>query len=246
MTPIRHLMVTGSTNADARQAFMAEGARTPLWIIADRQTEGTGRRGRTWYHGSGNFAGTLLWPIASDDLKSPALFSFITGLAVADASIEAGAPADALRLKWPNDVLLRRRKLAGILCELVTEGEDRAVAIGIGVNLVSRPEGTDHDEATALCAVTGHFPTPRDFCHALDEAFRRYWAAYKAEGFAPVRSAWLEKAGGLDETLTVRCQSSTQIGIFRGIDNDGALLLEVAGTTERVTAGDVFLGPGSV
>lgn len=244
-TPIRHLPETGSTNKDARDAFETEGVREPLWILTDRQTAGTGRRGRTWHQGEGNFAGTLLWPISADALKIPSVFSFIAGLAVAETVAESGIVPDRLSLKWPNDVLLDGRKLAGILSELSTAGEKQAILIGIGVNLWDVPTDAP-EEAIALSKSSGGAPSARHFAERLDGHFRHFWSLFEAQGFSAIRQAWLSRAAGIGQPLTVRRHDTTQDGHFRGIDEDGALLLETEQGVERITAGDVFLGAGNV
>ncbi|MEM9232665.1 MAG: biotin--[acetyl-CoA-carboxylase] ligase [Pseudomonadota bacterium] len=245
-TPVRHAPETGSTSVDARTAFEREGVRGPLWFTADLQTAGTGRRGRSWVHHPGNFAGTLLLPVERDQLRHAPVFAFIAALGVAEAVTDAGATASEVMVKWPNDVLLRGRKLAGILSELLTAGAEHAISIGIGVNLTAAP-GEDVATAISLAGASDRSPPdPVIFRESLDRALVTWWQRFRDEGFAPVREAWLARAAGLGGPITVRLHDQTREGIFAGIDEDGALLLGLPGGTERVTAADVFLGPGRV
>ncbi len=92
LTPAQHREETKSTNLDARSAFAA-GEQGPYWYTATRQTAGVGRRGRPWVQDVGNFAGTLLWPIDQADLRRPALFSFVTAIALCDALEAIGVPS---------------------------------------------------------------------------------------------------------------------------------------------------------
>ena len=96
-TPAHHREETGSTNIDARNAFAA-GTRSAHWYTATRQTAGVGRRGRPWVQEDGNFAGTLLWPIAQEDLRRPALFSFVAAIALCDALEKLGVPSADIKV----------------------------------------------------------------------------------------------------------------------------------------------------
>lgn len=243
-TPIRQLEETDSTNAEAARLFEQRGADGPLWLLARRQTAGKGRRGRSWFQGEGNFAGTLLWPVAREGLKIPCAFAFMAALAVAEAAEAHGVPADRLALKWPNDVLLDGRKLAGILCELLTRGDAHALAIGIGVNLEAVPEEASDIASSVAHAISGAPPSAERFGEALDARFRSHWRAFEGEGFAVIRAAWLKRAAGLNAPLTVRQDDSRRDGRFHGIAENGALLLEEGGKITPITAGDVFLGSG--
>ena len=124
-----------STNSEARRRAEA-GEQGPLWISADRQTAGRGRRGRAWTSGEGNLAATLLLRPGTPAPVTGQL-SFVAALATAEMAAQF-APQAAITVKWPNDVLGAGKKLAGILLE----GGADWLAIGVGVNLTSFPEGT--------------------------------------------------------------------------------------------------------
>jgi BirA family biotin operon repressor/biotin-[acetyl-CoA-carboxylase] ligase len=227
----------GSTNAEALVRARA-GERGPLWISAATQTGGRGRRGKSWISPPGNLYATLLLTEPSPPALAPQL-SFVAGLAVRDAVI-ACAPGAALNLnlKWPNDLLLTGRKLAGLLIE--AESQPRfSVAIGIGVNCVSHPADTGYG-ATDLCA-NGVIITAQRLLTELAAAMNArltQWAA--GAGFSTIRSDWLERAASLGETIMVRLPERQLTGIFEGIDTDGRLLLATPNQTETVAAGDVF------
>ena len=149
----------------------------------------------------------------------------------------------ALKVKWPNDLLLGGAKLAGILIE----GENApalAVAIGIGVNCAHHPDDTPFP-ATDLAAA-GALVTPEQMLAALAEAMQRrltQWA--RGEGFAAIRADWLKRAAGLGEEIRVRLPEREFSGLFWGLDDAGRLLVQQAGVVTPVTAGEVF-GFGSV
>src|SRR5882672_11001128 len=147
----------GSTNAEAL-ACVREGARGPLWITADRQTAGRGRRGNVWNSPPGNLYASLLLIGAAPAARLPEL-CFVAALALRDA-VGAAAPSLAARLnlKWPNDLLLDGAKIAGILIEAESVGDKTVTVAGIGVNCAHHPAGT-HYPATSLAA-SGAAVTP--------------------------------------------------------------------------------------
>ena len=151
----------------------------------------------------------------------------------------------ALRLKWPNDLLHERAKLAGILLESsgVAGAEVAWVAIGMGVNLAVHPEGLEYP-ATSLAAMGVSGVTPDDALAALDAAFTRWLAVWReVQGFAAIREAWLKRAEGIGGRIAVRLASGTVEGTFEGLAPDGALQLRLDdGSLNLVSAGDVFFG----
>ena len=147
--------------------------------------------------------------------------------------------------KWPNDVLLNGRKVAGILLESSArpDGALDWLVVGVGVNVRGHPEETEFP-ATDL-----HFEgTPREVMEVdVLEAFAKHFLAWVNrwldDGFAPVRQAWLGHAHALGQTIDVRLPRETLTGSFRDLDERGALVLDVPGAGPRViTAGDVYFG----
>jgi len=239
-----------STSAFAKTQIDAGIPPTgPVWITADVQTGGVGRRGRAWHQAPGDFAGTL---IINPDARLGALsvYSFIAALAVRDAiatHLDPRARA-SVKTKWPNDILIDRKKVAGLLLELHRhQGRDH-LAIGIGINVVSHPSDTPYP-ATDLTAHGAPCDTQM-LVAAIDEQFN-LWCGYGlSHGFGIIRNAWLETAAGLGEAITVRLPDREVKGIFRTIDQNGALVLAVSkGAAERgereivIDTGDVFLSP---
>lgn len=226
--------VIDSTNEEARR--LAEAGETgPLWIVAHEQTGGRGRRGRTWVSQPGNlFATLLLSPPGS--LEQRAQISFVAGLAAAEM---IAAFAGDVTLKWPNDVLLKGCKVAGMLLESVGLS---ALAVGFGVNLAHFPQQTEFP-ATSVAKVAGSAPAPDDALARLAARWDAWYEVWTRDGFAPVRAAWLARASGLGERIRVRLMDREMNGVFENLDDNGALLLRQAdGALARVTAGDVFFG----
>ncbi len=174
-----------------------------------------------------------------------AQLSFVTALAVADTA-SRWAPADLVRLKWPNDVMLGGAKVSGILIESGQTGEGGLwLAIGVGINLAGAPEGIDYpatDLASRLLA--GREPPGQDEAMAaLAEQMAARLAQWSQSGFVPVREAWLERAYALGQQCVARVGEGALRGVAEGLDVDGALLLRLdSGEVRRITAGDVFFG----
>jgi BirA family biotin operon repressor/biotin-[acetyl-CoA-carboxylase] ligase len=232
----------GSTNSEALARARA-GERGPLWITARTQTAGRGRRGRTWVSEPGNLYATLLLADPAPPERAAQL-SFVAALAAHDA-IAARAPALNRRLgfKWPNDVLLDGAKLAGILIE--AEGtRPLLVAVGIGINCRHHPAATGYP-ATDLAAA-GAAVTVEDLFRALSDAMLHRLGEWDA-GFAPIRAAWLARAGGLGGELTARLGTRELSGRFETLDDAGRLVLRLPdGAVETIAAGEVFpVAPGA-
>ena len=245
-----------STNATALEAARA-GASAGTVVWARRQTEGRGRRGRNWESFDGNlYVSIILRPQVS--LATAAQLGFAGALAVAEA-IEMLAPSGpAVALKWPNDVLVRGRKIAGVLLESYIEPDGRlaALVLGVGVNVAAHPgdgnTGDGHPVDGAMYPTTALQAEPgaghvgaEALLSALIRAFDGWYGSWRTAGFAPLRAAWLARAKGLGTPVAVRLPRETRHGIFQDLDETGALCLAAAnGRIDRIHVGDVFFGEG--
>lgn len=230
-----------STNEEVRR-LAASDAPAPLWVRADRQTAGRGRRGRVWQSPPGNLLATLLLK-PDRPAGECAQLSFVAALAVVD-TVARVLPSSDIRVKWPNDVLADGRKIAGILLESASGGERVPpwLAIGIGVNLAHHPEDAEFP-AVSVAALGAAPPSPRDALLHLAASFSKWYDIWRADGFAPIRDAWLARAAKLGERIRARLTNEETAGVFEGIDETGALILrEAQGRTRLIAAGDVFFG----
>jgi BirA family biotin operon repressor/biotin-[acetyl-CoA-carboxylase] ligase len=237
---VRHLSydTLGSTNAEAL-ALARAGERGPVWITAKTQSAGRGRRGKNWVSPPGNLYATLLLAEPAPPPQAAQL-SFVAGLAVRDAIAAcAGALGDRLALKWPNDVLVGTAKVAGLLIE-AENAPVFAVAIGIGVNCVSHPDGTPYP-ATDL-ANEGARVTTQTLFAALAAAMQARLAQWQGGAdFPAIRRHWLKHAAGLGEFIRVRLPERELHGRFMGLDENGRLLVQPeTGPHLKITAGEVF------
>ncbi|NJC88055.1 MAG: biotin--[acetyl-CoA-carboxylase] ligase [Desulfuromonas sp.] len=243
---IRYFTETDSTNRQA-YALGEAGAGEGMIVIADRQSAGKGRLGRTWISppGVNLYLSVLLRP-PLPPYAAPQL-TFLSALAVsrAIAAVTGLAPTH----KWPNDVLLDGFKVAGLLNEMSAESDRiRFVVLGIGVNLNMTADQFPADlraPATSLLLAGGR-PVPRAlFGRTLLEQLDSLYAEYLRHGPAPIMAAWEAHCDLVGKAVTVDEGSGTALrGTVVGIDRDGALLLTLAdGSTERILAGDVRLLP---
>jgi BirA family transcriptional regulator, biotin operon repressor / biotin---[acetyl-CoA-carboxylase] ligase len=234
--------VLGSTNTEAL-ALANQGERGPVWVTAERQTAGRGRRGRTWVSQPGNLHASLL---LTDPAPAErwAQLSFVAALAIHDAIVAVAASlAPRLAIKWPNDLLLDGAKFAGILIEgQGGGGAGNAVAVGIGVNCANHPTDTDYP-ATDLA---GAAVKPDALLGALSVKMVARLAQWNAgEGFSAIRREWLARAAGLGEDVRVRLPDREITGRFEALDEAGGLKLRLPdGAVTTVAAGDVFLRNG--
>lgn len=239
----RHVLPTvDSTNAHALR--LAPSMSGPAWFLGLEQTAGRGRRARAWASPAGNFHATLLM-FPTEPPAQVALRSFAAALALRDALAGLTGLPGALGLKWPNDVLLNGAKVAGILLESSgAAGRVQALAIGIGVNLIAHPDASLMEEgalpAVSVLSETGLRLTPEAMLNALAPAYARWEAVFKAQGFAPLRDAWLAHAARLGEPIRARTGTATHHGVFQTIDADGNLILSTATGVLPIPAAEVF------
>jgi BirA family biotin operon repressor/biotin-[acetyl-CoA-carboxylase] ligase len=235
------LETVDSTNEEAKR-LAREGAEDGTLVWAREQTQGRGRSGRGWTSPPGNlYLSLVLRPDCAP--ADAAQLGFVAALGAGAALAGVMPPMIDLRYKWPNDILLNRRKAAGILLETESAGADRLewLILGLGINVARRPSDTAfpatslHEEGAAEATV-----------EAVLEAFSRHflnWVnRWLDDGFAPVRAAWRKSAISLGEAIRVRLPQGELEGIFEDVDADGALLLRMGGAVRRITAGDVFFG----
>ncbi len=236
---------TDSTNLQAR-LLAEQGAEDGTVVIADQQSSGKGRMGRYWVSPAGVnlYLSVILRP--DIQLRNATQMTFLTAVAVAEA-IEASGEFSP-QLKWPNDVLLGDKKIAGLLNELNAETEQiHFMILGIGVNLNMTEEqfpANLRSPATSLLVAGGEVVPRLDFARNLLQRIDHLYALYLDQGFAPILSGWEKRCNMLGKKVEVDYQHSRLTGTVKGLDDAGALLLQLPnGAEERVLAGDVRLLP---
>jgi BirA family transcriptional regulator, biotin operon repressor / biotin---[acetyl-CoA-carboxylase] ligase len=230
----------GSTNDEAKR-LACGGAPAGTLVWARQQTAGRGRLGRPWSSPPGNlYVSLILRPDCP--VSRAAQLGFVAALAVGGA-LRALLPAvEGLAYKWPNDVLVNGRKLGGVLLEAETTTPDRPalVILGVGVNLLTSPHDTEFP-ATSVAEEGLRALSPPVVLEAFAEQFQSWYERWSAEGFTPLRAAWLaDAAAARGEPLRVRLPTATLLGRFHDIDHEGNLLLDCAEGCRRIAAGEVF------
>jgi BirA family biotin operon repressor/biotin-[acetyl-CoA-carboxylase] ligase len=228
----------GSTN-DVATALAAAGAAEGFVVVAAQQTAGRGRRGRTWFSPplGGLYVSVVLAPARSAaPARAAALVTLAAGVALAEAvETVAGLRPD---IKWPNDLFVGRRKLAGILAE--GSGMD-AVVLGYGINvgpMVYPPELADR--ATSLELELGRSIDDASLCAESLAALAARYDDLLHGRFDAILDAWrLRAPGARGARVAVETSSGTTNGITAGIDDAGALLVQIGDRVERIVAGEV-------
>lgn len=230
---IRRIETTTSTNDDAKNVAASGGAEgVVFWAL--RQTAGRGRQGRSWESPPGNlYFSVLLRPPVSS--QKWGCYSFVVGLAVAEV-VRALLPEASIELKWPNDVLIDGKKISGILLE----GGEGWLVVGVGLNVLHVPDAPIYP-VTSLVAEGEDIPASEEILDRLLGRLDAWYERMNAEGFAPIRSAWLSLARkGVLRVRLPRGGGEIQ-GEFLDLDPDGALRLRLEdGAERRISAGDIL------
>jgi BirA family biotin operon repressor/biotin-[acetyl-CoA-carboxylase] ligase len=231
-----------STNEEARRRALI-GDSDRLWIVANEQTAGRGRHGRAWISPRGNLHASALM-IDPCPRQAGSQLGFVAGVALARAASDLGATD--VGLKWPNDLMYRGAKCAGILLEGFGLGSGRtACVVGIGVNCAQAPEGLGY-ATSCLTRAGGQAVAPGELFERLIERFDGVLDEWRAgEAFDRIRAAWLDYAVGLGERIAIRNGSGQREGVFEGIDAAGRLLMHSEHGLDAVEAADVWILPRS-
>jgi BirA family biotin operon repressor/biotin-[acetyl-CoA-carboxylase] ligase len=229
-----------SSTSDLCRALAEQGEREGLAVLALRQTQGRGSRGRAWHSPAGNLhLSVLLRP--REWARCAGQWALLTGVALRQTVADLAPQRAALRLKWPNDLLLDGRKLAGILIDSSADEAGRLdwLVVGIGVNLAHAPPLTGR--TTAALAELIAPPSPAAVAERLLARLDQWRRIRRREGFAAIRAAWLAHGPRMDEAVTLKLADGLVEGAFAGLGDDGGLRLRVGGAVRAFSTGDVLL-----
>ncbi|MBA3016796.1 MAG: biotin--[acetyl-CoA-carboxylase] ligase [Proteobacteria bacterium] len=234
---------TDSTNTRAKE-LAAQGAPEGTLVIAEKQTEGRGRRGRSWFSppGGGIYFSLILRPVISPG-ETPKI-TLMTAVVLAETLISLMKLK--LRIKWPNDILVNGKKLAGILTEISTEMDAvNYIIVGLGLNVNTQFEKFPQDikgNATSILIENGkQFPRVKLIQHYL-KLYEIYYDMFKNNDFEPIMKRWRELADIIGKQIRVDVIGKTHIGKVVDVDNDGVLILkDDQGRLQRIFSGDVTL-----
>ncbi|NKB21981.1 MAG: biotin--[acetyl-CoA-carboxylase] ligase [Alphaproteobacteria bacterium] len=233
-TPLFSYDCLDSTNSEALRLIASGDAYDGAVVVADRQSAGRGRRGAVWESPPGNLYLTLVTQVS--DRYAAGQLAYVASLAVRDAVTKLTGETSELSCKWPNDLLLKRKKLSGILIEALHE----FYVVGIGIN-ISSVSPRVADKAISLADIDLTIEAPDLLAHTLS-AFQHWNSTWRVSGFLPVRKAWLDVAYGIGNPIIARFPDGTdEQGNFQGIDGKGALVLERDnGSTRTIAAAEIF------
>jgi len=233
-----------STN-DRAMELASEGVPHGTTVLADNQSYGRGRLGRTWVSPAGKniYTSVILRPDGLDPQRA-GMLPLLCAVAVAEA-LKSHTGIEA-RIKWPNDILASGKKLGGILCEMRVEpGRVNHTVAGIGINVNMEDSDFPSDLkklATSLRIETGTRQRRTPILASVIDALSQWFDRFMAEGGGPVALAWRERSATLGRSVRVVTSRDTLSGTARDIDEDGALLLELPGGKIRaISSGDVEL-----
>lgn len=251
--PLHFFDVIDSTNTYAMQ-LAREGASEGTVVVADTQSGGKGRLGRAWVSPAGVnlYCSTILRPSVPAEFAPQ--MNLVAAVAVAEAIVEVCGITPTI--KWPNDVLLKGKKVCGILSEMQTSqtSEDtlKAIVVGIGVNLNVRRDAFPEElreKASSVLLSTGELVERGVFAASLLTHLEQSYFLWAQEGFTVLRAAWERYASDLiGKHIAVAAPERVVSGRVLGIDTDGALLVREQSTNacRRIVAGDVTVIDGYI
>lgn len=217
------------------------GRKLNLAVLTDSQTAPRGSRGREWVEPTGNLALSFLyWP--SFSVKDVCWVPFIASLALYDAIDALCGTSEDLYIKWPNDLLFKNKKIAGILIESHVEYPDilEWLVLGFGLNICSAPIIEGKELGCLKDFVTGDLPQAVEVSKKIQE-YLTYWIECLIQGKALfIRDAWLQRSLPLDTSLIVKQGNYSYKGIYKGVDQQGFLLLQTPTALESFSAGELF------
>jgi len=225
--------ITQSTNDDAI-AYSEHACCEKFIILAEQQLKGRGRRGRCWLGEKGNLFVSLglVYP-----LERCGDLAFVTSLAIVK-TILALSPQEDIKIKWPNDVLIRNNKISGILIE---KGAQDYLIIGIGINIASSPELDNVVYGATSLKDINISISRHDFLKLMINNFDLLMAENIRCGFASIRNKWIQYAAAIGQEIKIMQEQNEKRGIFTDIDDDGRLLLQTDENIEKISAGDIFI-----
>ncbi len=233
---IKYFKETESTNIIARE--IARSVKEGTVIIAESQTHGRGRMGRKWISPEGGLWLSIILKPEIEPLHAPRI-TFLAGLAVAKTISSYGLVA---RIKWPNDILIKGKKVSGILTEMeagIDQIDYCIVGIGIDANVDTElfPEEI-RESSTSLKKELGKSINRVEFVQGLLERFEALYLRFKSDGFSSILEEWRNISATIGEWVKVTTRTRIIYGEAIGVDGEGALILETdEGKLEKIIAG---------
>ncbi len=237
---ITHRVSIDSTNQEAMRQAKQGTASGSVWI-ADEQTAGRGRLGRTWHTMPQSLAMSIMLRPTCPAEHMPQL-SLVTAVALHAALSHY---SDHVRIKWPNDVWIQGKKVSGILTEMCTQGRQvAAVVLGIGVNIQAPSTGWPDDIVQQVTDVQSHHKhsvSRAEVASRILQSLDAWYDTFLQQGFAPIRQAWWQAHIASGQYVRAASGNGYIEGIAQALDDDGALLVYADGKLHRISSGEVLL-----
>jgi len=231
---IKHFNQVESTNSLAWELAKSHQIDHNQIILADIQTGGKGRMGRSWASPVGNlYFSLLLKPQKSIDISSQ--ISFVAAVAMGLAIAEFAQNTAQINYKWPNDILIAGKKIAGILLQ----SDEGFVVLGVGVNINSHPKNTSYP-ATNLQNEGFVMKNKEDLLNKFLDNFADLYQKWQDFGFEPIRNLWLKQAFNLNKEITANLANESLKGVFKDLDKNGNLILEYQKQTKIISSAEIF------
>ena len=227
-----------STQLEAKRQIDAKCTIMSDKLLALHQTAGvTTKKNIKWSAEKNNFTCSYVYNTEYLKFKEPYFAEFCSGLAVRDTILEICPDLKSeVEIKWPNDILINEKKICGILAEFYKQH----IIVGVGLNLISHPDKTEHFPATDLLAETGTLIEPQEFEKILNKHLERHIANLQQYGFSVIRDNWKQSAYMLGHKLILRDNSIVK---FKDINDNGCLIVEKEdGTNNVVISSDEVIG----
>ena len=228
-----------STNAEALRAI-ERGQAAPFLVLAERQTAGRGRRGRKW---ASPFAENIYYSLVlriDGGMRQLEGLSLVVGLAVMQALRELGISGAGL--KWPNDVLVGQKKIAGILLELVGDPADVChVVLGVGINVNMQITDEVDQQWTSMRLESGKVFDRNHLVGELGAMLQAYLCRHQVDGFSPIQAEWEQNHLWQGRAVSLIAGVNHIEGEVLGIDSQGALRLKVGGVEKVFSGGELSL-----
>jgi BirA family biotin operon repressor/biotin-[acetyl-CoA-carboxylase] ligase len=216
------------------------GQAAPFLVLAERQTAGRGRRGRKW---ASPFAENIYYSLVlriEGGMRQLEGLSLVVGLAVMQALRELGVSAAGL--KWPNDVLVGQKKIAGILLELVGDPADVChVVLGVGINVNMQMTDEVDQQWTSMRLESGQVFDRNHLVAALGEKLQAYLSRHQIDGFSAIQAEWEQNHLWQGRAVSLIAGVNHIDGEVLGIDSQGALRLKVDGLEKVFSGGELSL-----
>lgn len=228
-----------STMDEGRRRVLEEGVEEGAVIVASRQTQGRGRRGRQWESPLGNLFMTYITYLSCPLSQAPQL-SFVACVAVGEALRPLLPPGNSLTYKWPNDLLLNKKKVGGLLLEAISLPHKPEIAylVGCGLNLKEHPVEPRYP-ATSF-QEEGIYLNYEEVLNGINSSLTHFITLWQGQGFTPIQTLWMERCAHLQQKIRFDIQEKIHEGIFEGLDEEGLLILNNTQGTIKLAAGEIL------